>query len=786
MKKRRLFLSIVLMFAIVCFSACKKKSDDTTPELTSPTINVSITNRKYYVGESLQDIKLIKESSDTAGTLEWVTKSYTLVLGENECYWTFTPKDKTTYSSKTGKIVITAVERPVQPEIEVSIVNGVYYAGQRLSVVPLEYSPSTIQGTLKWNDPNAILAVGQNEYTWKFVPADQDKYVEYIKDRITVVAIEPVVSNVSIKTYPTKMNYNAFEQFDPTGMVVEAINNVGERFEVSGWTWKYKTGESLFAGNNLIEINYGGFKCDLAVNNVAKLVVHEPTFIAKDYTGESLSAEFSAPSDLYTFEPVSQTNANTYDIKVTLVDTQNYEWYLDDNKASASVVAKFIINKVSLVVTQTNVDVEYDGYNHFATVSTTGYDTIYYSLEDLGSKEEWIAGGEDEAIAFKNVVDNQRVYYYIVGDNNHLDASGWLTVKIAKQEIELTAKYCYTIYTGEIINYPESYLTIYDDAGNAMTGGKENITYYVSYPAQKTSAINGQALYEGGAPKAARDNPYYIVYTYMDDNVSAFVTAQLFIDSADNIFYAKNGEDEFAYKTNPTEYGSTELCEYYLEFELGTNAETGLLEITYISKIGAGVENNGEGNLIYKNGYKLVDATGAEEAIEIYKNTGNDDPNPTSIKIVRVDKTLTKWIIPNYLGTYAAQTIDDANTAYDEKYSYVTIENSYGTIVFTYEYNFARREMNGGIVYGGSGVVEGVTKYGTYTNNGEYHQLKCYRTGDEFVGNVDNTFYIRWNTTGLDGEPITDPQTITIVDNSNNLKNIINDTGFDITYTKIS
>ena len=319
-----------------------------------------------------------------------------------------------------------------------------------------------------------------------------------------------------------------------------------------------------------------------------------------------------------------------------------------------------------------------------------------------------------------------------------------------------------------------------------MTGGKENITYYVSYPAQKTSAINGQALYEGGAPKAARDNPYYIVYTYMDDNVSAFVTAQLFIDSADNIFYAKNGEDEFAYKTNPTEYGSTELCEYYLEFDLGTNAETGLLEITYISKIGAGVENNGEGNLIYKNGYKLVDATGAEEAIEIYKNTGNDDPNPTSIKIVRVDKTLTKWIIPNYLGTYAAQTIDDANTAYDEKYSYVTIENSYGTIVFTYEYNFARREMNGGIVYGGSGVVEGVTKYGTYTNNGEYHQLKCYRTGEEFVGNVDNTFYIRWNTTGLDGESITDPQTITIVDNSNNLKNIINDTGFDITYTKIS
>ena len=83
--------------------------------------------------------------------------------------------------------------------------------------------------------------------------------------------------------------------------------------------------------------------------------------------------------------------------------------------------------------------------------------------------------------------------------------------------------------------------------------------------------------------------------------------------------------------------------------------------------------------------------------ITTYKNSGNeDDKQPTSVTIVSVNKTLTQWVIPDYVGTYAAQTIADEAEGYEEKekISYLTIENNHRTIRFIYEYNFVKKGLS--------------------------------------------------------------------------------------------
>ena len=72
----------------------------------------------------------------------------------------------------------------------------------------------------------------------------------------------PSVTSISIETAPTKVNYDATEVFDPTGMIILAIYSDGSKSVVTDYT--YST-NPLIAGTTSIDITYGGLTVTQAI-----------------------------------------------------------------------------------------------------------------------------------------------------------------------------------------------------------------------------------------------------------------------------------------------------------------------------------------------------------------------------------------------------------------------------------------------------------------------------------------------------------------------------------------
>ena len=786
MKIKRLILSFILAFSLVCFSACKKKTDDdtTTPSLTSPTVNVSVLGTKFYIGDVLSSISLVTEATDTAGVVSWDNSTYVLVAGENICGWTFTPTDTATYSTKTGSITITAVERPVEPEIVVSVSDGTYYEGQKLSAVPLEYTPSSIAGNLSWVNPNQLLTLGENECLWRFVPTDQDRYAT-IMGMVTVETSSQFLSAIEILVNPTKMTgYKAFDEFDDSGMLLKLIYNAGRMTELDeGWTISYpESRDHLVAGTNVLTVSYAGKTCNLTVSNVAKIEVLEPTFKTETFeVGKTHKAVVETnDSENFTYDKdTTYTNANPsgYPIEVSLVDKDNYKW---KNSDAEKITVPFIINKISLQVTEHDYTGEYDGEEHYAYVVADGECTIYYSESQLTSTN-YATEGSPNFIKIKNVVADKVIYYYIVSQN-YFDESGELLINITKQEADFSLQYCYTIQREDYstIEYPREYISLHDKAGNELPIDDIELVYYTSWAQKtKTSFVNSRAEESGGAPAMGRETPYEIHVSYSNDNISASGIAYLFIDKAENMekFYAAEGEDKFAFKVFPTEnrveYGSNSLCEYYLEFELGTNESTNLLEVRYTSKFGKGINKNSSGIVVYNEGYKLVDDDGTTYDITTYENKGAEDDNPDSVTVTGLSLTLEKWIIPDYLGTFKVKSIADDQTEYDEKYSYLTLYNDHGTIKFEFEYNLVEVAIADGFK-GGHGTFVGVAEYSLLASGGWVHNLDCYITTAEYASSSALVaFNIQWWQYNLDDTLCVDPQEFVVIEQNNGLQDVV-------------
>ncbi len=781
MKIKRIFLSFILVLSLVCFSACKKKTDDdtTTPAKTSPTVTVSVLNTKVYIGDVLSSVELVTETTDTPGVVTWDNPTYAFVAGDNVCAWTFTPTDTATYSTKSGSITLTAVERPVEPEIIVSIADGTYYEGQKLSNVPLEYTPSDISGTLSWVNPNQVLTLGENECLWRFIPTDQERFAT-IMDMITIETSSQYLSAITVKVNPTKMTgYEYLDEFDDTGMILELVYNAGRRVELTeGWTISYpESRDYLVAGNNLMTISYAGKTCTLNVRDVAKLEVDEPTFVTKTYNGSAQTVEVATNASAnFTYDTATTyTNANPsgYQISVSLVDENNYKWKNNEGK---TIVVPFVINKTNLTFVEHDYTADYDGEEHAAYVETTGECTIYYAEESL-NQSNYDTVGDTELIKFTDVIEDKVIYYYIVSQN-YFDVSGDLVVNIRPQTGAFTLPYCYTIETGEPVEYPREYITLKDAAGNTLPTDEVALTYYISYSnTTLTSFSNSGAETKGGAPADKSNVPYEVHVVYTSKNIVAEAIAFLFIDNPKSDFYAAAGQSAFAFKADPVEYGSTELCEYYVEFKPETNETTGLLEIKYNIKLGKGTNKNSTGVLINEQGtYKLVDDNGSKYTITSYKNKGGDDENPDSVTITELDLTLEKWIIPDYLGTFALQSIPDEETTYEEKNSYITLYNDHGTIRFIFEYNLVKVDLTDGEYKGGHDIFYGIAEYELISDYGWKHNLYCYvapESAEYYTAGTKVSFVINWWTTNIDDSVCVNPQDFVVIEKNNGLEDIV-------------
>lgn len=808
MKLKKIFLSFVLMMSMLCAVACKDKGEDPAPETPPKTksesvVHPSVADRLYLDGEKLEDIELLLAMGDTAGTVVWDDEDYVLVQGENECAWTFTPTDTESFKTKTGKLNIDAVKLETPKVENVVVASGqTIYIDQVYALITLQgtatFGEETVEGTFGWKEPTKTFVEGANVCTWVFKPTDKTKYKE-VEGTITVEATAEQVP-MSIAVYAnSKTQYVAFDTIDLSAITLNLVYNGGKsevlEFEADDVSITYNTGNSLRQGDTSVNISHDmlGFTTKINLDPVDYRTVQVPQLNQTHvYSAQPqvLTLAENSDSDKYTFESRTETDAGDYGIVVTLNNPQDDKWSNGDFGTTTVICT---IQKAELEEVKVNYSGEFNGEAQTASVTNQTKNLIYYSEVEL-DESNFDDDGSTTPITKTNA-GTYTVYYYMTGDKNHRAEAGTLTISISKQTPTLNLDYCYTLKTGNVVNYPASYAKVVDKQGRQVEAGDLTFTYYSAYTDDDydendilTSEADG-AVSNGTAPKNDRRNEYFVVVGFAgNENYNAVSNhTVLFIDGADLALYAKSGEDAFAFKfdatgnygvTPPTDgaamiTGSYSECNAYLEFEALELDSNGLKVVKFISKFGSGEVNKKNGRLVFASGkYLLLRDDGVA-----YTYTYNGTTEEISVQLTEQPSsivTLKKWNIPKYLNTFTGKTLSDEiyngegydkskNTSQNTEIEFI---NDYGTIRFVAKVNVEYFEPS--IGSGSGGYVEwfGVAEINAdvdMNRGGVIYRLVCCVTYSQtgYYENVGSGFSIVWGYG--DGAGTLDPSSVTLV-----------------------
>ena len=735
MKFKKLLLSFVLMMSVIFAAACKDNGDlapeDPPPAtMSDPTVSVSVESRDYLVGECLEDIELLVANGSTKGTISWDDEDYILTQGQNTCNWSFTPEDAESYNSKTGSITINAL---VKPDVVASVVDGqTVYIDARYSSIELEatatFGGSTVEGQIMWKTPLETFKEDvQNECVWQFIPTDRTTYA-IVEGKIYLEATAAQVQT-GIQVFDnSKTEYIAYDEIDKSTLTICRVYNQGKAEEI---TDVHNIGiiyndpeKKLQVQDTSVTISYEGYTTVLEGLTVNFKEIAVPVFNENVvYSGNEKTLTLAANADSihYTYTPVTAINADTYDLTVTLKDPANTKWANGDEETT-TVVCEIL--KAELEEYKIHCAQEYDGEEHYAEVSNNIESKVYYSDVELNS-ENYVLDGQEEFVKKTNAGEYV-IYYYMEGDTNHNGKAGTLSINISKQTPTINLEYCYTLATGNVVNYPTDYVSVVDKQSNTLNASGVQMTYYTTYTDDSNASndekttIDDGATGVGSAPKNANTKEYYVVVRFAGDNNYNAVESYtiLFIDGSNLGLYAKNGEDKFAFKYEANGFygasrtinevpvsisGSNAECNAYLEFEELAVDANGLRIVKFDSKFDAGVESIKTGRLVYVSGqYQLLSTDG-----KLYPF--NYDKTNQEIKVndgVINEVTLIKWELPKYLKTFTVQTVSDSDYNAEKntsKFTEITFYNDYGTIRFSAKVNT--------VYIGGSGDVGGYKEW---------------------------------------------------------------------------
>lgn len=734
MKIKKLLLSFVLMMSVIFAAACKDKGDpapaDPPPATKSDsTVTVSVENRDYLVGECLEDIELIVANGSTKGTVSWDDEEHVLTQGQNTCNWSFEPEDTENYNAKTGTITINAL---VKPDVVANVVDGqTVYIDARYSSIELEATATfggvTVEGQIMWKKPLETFKEDvQNECIWQFIPTDRTTYA-IVEGKIYLEATAAQVQT-GIQVYNTKTEYVAYDEIDKNALTICRVYNEGKAEEITDVhnieVIYNDPSKNLQVQDTSVTISYEGYTTILDGLTVNFKEIDVPVFNENVvYSGNEKILRLAANDDsiYYTYTPVTAIDADKYDLTVTLKDPANTKWVNGDDETT-TVVCEIL--KAELVEYKIHCAEEYDGAEHYAEVSNNIESNVYYSEVELNSENYGLLG-QDEFVK-KTDAGEYTVYYYMEGDTNHNGKAGTLSINISKQTPTISLEYCYTLATGNVVNYPTDYVSIVDKQANTLNASGVQMTYYTTYSNdsnssndEKTTEDDGAAGV-GAAPKNANAKEYYVVVRFTGDNNynAAEGYTVLFIEGDNLGLYAKNSEDKFAFKYEANGFygasrtinevpvsvsGSNTECNAYLEFEELDIDANGLKIIKFDSKFDAGVDAIKTGRLVCVSGqYQLLSTDGSLYPFNYDKLNQEIKVNDGVINEV----TLVKWEFPKYLKTFTAQTVSDSDYNAEKntsKFTEITFYNHYGTIRFSAKVNT--------VYIGGSGDVGGYEEW---------------------------------------------------------------------------
>lgn len=286
------------------------------------------------------------------GTVEGVTESdYQIeyALDGTDVWTTEKPVNAGTYKAKVVsltdnysadqiaqiKFTIAQAEAIVNPQVA----DGTYYEGHALPEITL--GEGSTEGAIVWEDAEGKLIAGLNSYNWVFTSSDPN--YKNATGSVEITAEEVVFSNIVVeKNESFKSDYAYGDVFFKDGITVKAVYNDGSETVLSADEY---TVSDLVAGMTSVQVTYTAESASATVDGITvdkktlEAPVVEGQFV---YSGLEQSAGIESTSEYTVSGDVQATNADKYEITLTLTDSDNYKWA---NAEGASTVVEWTIEK---------------------------------------------------------------------------------------------------------------------------------------------------------------------------------------------------------------------------------------------------------------------------------------------------------------------------------------------------------------------------------------------------------------------------------------------------------
>ena len=191
-----------------------------------------------------------------------------------------------------------------------------------------------VEGTLAWDKAGELLQQGEVKYGWTFVPTDSNNYNNET-GFLSITASEDTLQSITVKDGTYKTEYTAYEDFDPTGLVVIAQYASGTKVEVtSGFT--LKNDKELTDGQITVTLNGESTTITVTVNKrEIPLPAATEGLIFNGQEQNGIDQKWIEQyAEFVKVEGNLQTNAGDYQATVTLTkDTTYVTWKGGDTGA---------------------------------------------------------------------------------------------------------------------------------------------------------------------------------------------------------------------------------------------------------------------------------------------------------------------------------------------------------------------------------------------------------------------------------------------------------------------
>lgn len=235
-----------------------------------------------------------------------------------------------------------------------------------------------VEGTLAWDKAGELLQQGEVEYGWTFVPTDSNNY-NNVTGSLSITASEDTLQSITVKDGTYKTEYTAYEDFDPTGLVVIAHYASGTEVEVtSGFT--FENDKALTDGQITVTLNGVSTTITVTVN---KREIPLPTateglvFNGEEQNG--IDQEWIEQyAEFVKVEGNSQRDAGDHRATVTLTKDTNYVTW-----KGGSTDAQTIDWSIAYVTIEVTVNVESKTVEYGTAYSWDPYD--FFAVEVTNS-----------------------------------------------------------------------------------------------------------------------------------------------------------------------------------------------------------------------------------------------------------------------------------------------------------------------------------------------------------------------------------------------------------------